>query len=207
MPCRNGSVRYGCGALEVRIYGPTNQRRSQHAVRYERDSKQQGPHKTIHLLDISRSISLTDKSNKNKMTAKEFLRQYEELNRRARRYQQEYRIELEKVDAIGSTLSHDAGMPHGSGVSRKTEDKAIRLADKAAKWKAAEIDALQKRQEVFEVIHDIEGVEGDILYERYINLRRWEDICVVIHMSWRQTHRLHRKALEAVSQKMALNGT
>lgn len=141
------------------------------------------------------------------MTAKEFLRQYEELNRRARRYQQEYRTELEKVDAIGSTLSHDAGMPHGSGVSRKTEDKAIRLADKAAKWKAAEIDALQKRQEVFEVIHDIEGVEGDILYERYINLRRWEDICVVIHMSWRQTHRLHRKALEDVSRKMALNGT
>ena len=193
--------------VEVRKNGPTNQRRSQYAVRHERNSKQQGPHKTIHLLDSSRSISLTDKSNKNKMTAKEFLRQYEELNRRARRYQQEYRVELEKVDAIGSTLSHDAGMPHGSGVSRKTEDKAIRLADKATKWKAAEIDALQKRQEVFEVIHDIEGVEGDILYERYINLRRWEDICVVIHMSWRQTHRLHRKALEDVSRKMALNGT
>ena len=136
------------------------------------------------------------------MTAKEFLRQYEELNRRARRYQQEYRIELEKVDAIGSTLSHDAGMPHGSGVSRKTEDKAIRLADKAAKWKAAEIDALQKRQEIFEVIHDIEGIEGDILYERYINLRRWEDICVLLHYSWNGVHKAHRRSLRIIDEKI-----
>ena len=117
------------------------------------------------------------------MNAKEFLRQYEELNKRALRYKQEYEVELEKIDAIGSTLSGD-GQPHGSGVSRKTEDKAIRLADKALKWKAAELDAIEKRQEIFELIHDIKGVEGEVLYERYINLRHWEEICVLITYSW-----------------------
>ena len=141
------------------------------------------------------------------MTAKEFLKQYEEANRRALRYKTEYETELEKIDAIGSTLSQDAGMPHGSGVSRRTENKAIRLADKAIKWKEAELDAIEKRQEVFELIHDIDGIEGQLLYERYVNLHRWEDICVIIHLSWRQTHRIHGKALSIAEKKMALNGT
>lgn len=140
------------------------------------------------------------------MNAKEYLRQYEELNKRALRLKQEYEVEREKIDAIGSTLAGD-GLPHGSGISRKTEDKAIRLADKALKWKTAELDAIEKRQEVFEMIHDISGAEGEILFERYLNGRRWEDICVIVHLSWRQTHRLHAKALRLVEQKMALNGT
>ena len=135
------------------------------------------------------------------MTAKEFLRQYEELNRRAYRYQQEYKTELEKVDAIGSTLAGD-GMPHGSGISRRTEDKAIRLADKAAKWKAAELDALQKRQEIFEVIHDIDGIEGDILYERYINLLTWEQIAERLYYSDSGLYYAHQRALAIVEGRL-----
>ena len=138
------------------------------------------------------------------MNAKEFLRQYEELNKRALRYKQEYEVELEKIDAIGSTLSGD-GLPHGSGVSRKTEDKAIRLADKAIRWKAAELDAIEKRQEIFELIHDIKGVEGEVLYERYINLRHWEEICVLIHYSWVQTHEYHKRALRIVQDRIEPN--
>lgn len=139
------------------------------------------------------------------MTAKEFLRQYEELNRKALRLKHEYETELEKIDAIGSTLSNDAGMPHGSGVSRRTEDKAIRLADKALKWKEAELDAIAKRQEVFEVIHSVSGIEGEVLYERYINLRHWEEICVLIHYSWVQTHEYHKRALRIVQDRIEPN--
>lgn len=136
------------------------------------------------------------------MTAKEFLKQYEDLNRKALRLKHEYETELEKIDAIGSTLSNDAGMPHGSGVSRRTEDKAIRLADKALKWKEAELDAIAKRQEVFEVIYDIKGIEGEVLYERYINLRKWEEICVLVHYSWQGVHKVHRRALFIVESRL-----
>lgn len=136
------------------------------------------------------------------MTAKEYLRQYEELNKRARRLKMEYETELLKIDAIGSTLASD-GTPHGTGISRRTEDKAVRLADKALAWKEAELDAIAKRQEIFELIHSIEGIEGEILFERYINLHKWEQICVIVNMSWRQVHRLHAKALSMVAEKMA----
>lgn len=132
------------------------------------------------------------------MKAKEFLKQYEELNRIAEQHRQEYQLELEKIDAVGSTLSGEPGMPHGTGISRKTEDKAIRLADKAMKWKMAELDALEKRQEIYELISQIKGVEGDVLYQRYIRLRKWEEICVLVHMSWNGTHKAHRRALMAV---------
>lgn len=135
------------------------------------------------------------------MTAKEYLRQYEDLNRIAQRLKAEYQLEIEKIDAIGSTLSGEPGMPHGTGISRKTEDKAIKLADKALRWKEAELEALQKRQEVFEVINRVPGIEGDLLYERYINLKSWEQVAEAIDRSdkWCRT-RLHSNALQIVKK-------
>jgi len=133
------------------------------------------------------------------MTAKEYLRQYEELNRKAEQHRQEYLLEMERIDAIGSTLAGD-GQPHGSGVSKKTEDKAIRLAEKAMRWKMAELDAIEKRQEIYELISQIKGVEGDVLYQRYINLRKWEEVCILVHYSWKGVHIVHRRALMLVQQ-------
>ena len=133
------------------------------------------------------------------MTAKEYLRQYEELNRKAEQHRQEYLLEMERIDAIGSTLAGD-GQPHGSGVSKKTEDKAIRLAEKAMRWKMAELDAIEKRQEIYELISRVKGVEGDVLYQRYIMLHKWEEICVLVHYSWKGVHLVHRRALMLVQQ-------
>lgn len=149
---------------------------------------------------------MRDNHNVKQMRAKEYLKQYEEATRRANRYKTEYEREAELVDSIRSTLGGD-GQPHGTGVNKTVEDKAIRLSDKFLKWKSAELDAIEKRQEVFELICDIEGNEGEVLYQRYVMLHKWEEVCVEVHLSWRQTHRVHRKALEIVEQKMALNGT
>lgn len=135
------------------------------------------------------------------MRAKEYLRQYEDLDKKARYFKEEYELETEKIDAIGSTLGGEPGMPHGTGISRKTEDKAIRLADAAMKWKIAELDAIEKRQEVFEVISKVKGIEGEVLYQRYIALNKWEQICVNIPMSWTGVHKAHRRAL-AIVQSM-----
>ena len=136
------------------------------------------------------------------MTAKEFLRQYEDANRRALRCKTEYETELEKIDAIGSTLSNDAGMPHGSGVSRRTEDKAIRLADKAMKWKVAELEAIEKRQEVFEVVINVKGIEGDVLYYKYIKLMKWEEIALELNYSVRGIWYAHGRALRIVEERI-----
>ena len=138
------------------------------------------------------------------MTVKEYLRRYEEADRKARQHAAEYERELEKIGSLSIKMD---GMPHGSNVSRPTEEAALKLADKAAKWKAAEIDAIRIRQEVYDAIHDIPGIEGRVLYERYVNLHKWEEICILVHYSWNGVHHVHRRALQLVEEKMVLNGT
>ena len=134
------------------------------------------------------------------MKAKDFLRQYKSAQHRADMCRKEYELEMLKIDAIGSTLAGD-GQPHGSGVSRKTEDKALRLADKALEWKMAELDALEKRQEVFAVIDQVGGIEGRVLYDRYILSMTWEKLAEDCDRSerWCRT-RLHSRALQIVSR-------
>lgn len=133
------------------------------------------------------------------MDVKRYLRQYEEADRLARRYRREYELEHEKIDAVKSTLDND-GMPRASGISRKVEDQAIRLADKAMKWKIAELDAIRLRQEVFDTVIKVPDIEGEILYERYINLLKWEEVCVAVHASWYTVHAHHKRALAIVSE-------
>ena len=133
------------------------------------------------------------------MTAKEFLKQYENADRRAKRLRAEYEMELEMIDAVRS-LSNNDGMPHGSGTSKPTEEKAVRLADKRLEYLDKEIDAIRIRQKVFDVVNAIDGVEGDLLMERYVNLKKWEEICVELHYSWRGVHKVHGRALRLVEE-------
>lgn len=137
------------------------------------------------------------------MTAKEYLRQYERAVRRAERYRAEYQKESDLIDAVRS-LSDNDGMPHGSNISKPTEDKAVRLADRRLRLIDAELEAIRIKQEVFDFIDSIEGIEGDVLLLRYVDLLTWEEICYKIHYSWRQTHRIHHRALSMVSEMLGI---
>lgn len=133
------------------------------------------------------------------MTAKEYLKQYERAVKRAQRYRQQYEEESALIDAVRS-LSDNDGMPHGSGISKPTENKAIRLADRRMRLIRAELEALRIKQELFDFIDGIEGIEGDVLYHRYIQLLKWEEVCLIVHYSWPNTMRIHRRALERVQK-------
>ena len=135
------------------------------------------------------------------MTAKEYLRQYERAVRRAQRYRQQYEEESALIDAVRS-LSDNDGMPHGSGISKPTENKAIRLADRRMRLIRAELEAIRIKQDLFDFIDSIEGVEGDVLYHRYIRLLKWEEIYLIVHYSWPNTMRIHRRALDIVQKKI-----
>ena len=131
------------------------------------------------------------------MTPKEFLRQYEEAAENAERLRAEYQAELNKVDNIRSTLSGD-GMPHGSGKSNPTEAEAIRLAAKANDYAKAEAEALKIQQKVFSIVIQVSGIEGQILTEHYINLRKWSEVSEIIHMSDSGMFDAHNRALRKV---------
>ena len=74
----------------------------------------------------------------------------------------------------------------------------MRLAEKAERLRTAELEALETRQKVFDLIARVEGVKGQILYERYINLKKWEDVATAVCYEERQTRRLHDEAVRIV---------
>lgn len=131
------------------------------------------------------------------MTAKEYLKQYQEAARRAERLRSEYENELILIDAVRSVSDND-GMPHGNGISKPTEDKAIRLADKALAYQTAALEAIRIRQQVFDLIETIPGEHGAVLYERYVNLKTWDEVAQSVGYSVRQTFRIHGEALDMV---------
>lgn len=133
------------------------------------------------------------------MTAKEYLKRYEYADLRARRYEEEYRLEHELIGSI--SINYD-GMPHGTGITRKTENEALRLAEKAERCVEARLDAIRIRQEVFALISDIDDIEGEVLYSRYIKLLKWEQVCVDVNLSWYAVHDHHRKALAIVQKRL-----
>ena len=133
------------------------------------------------------------------MTAKEYLEQYKEADRLARRLAAEYERERELIDAVRSTADLE-GLPHGNGIKNPVEDRVIRLVDKAAEFKMAEIDALHLKQEVFETIQKVKGIEAEVLTLRYINLMPWERIADEINYSVPGTYNIHSRGLSAVEE-------
>lgn len=133
--------------------------------------------------------------------AQRYLQRYERADRRAKALEREYKREEELIDAVRSTADID-GLPKSRGIKKETEERAIRLADKAAEMKIAALDALHERQEVAEAIFAIREADArEVLCERYINYTQtWEQICVKINFSWGKVHTEHRKGLDAISE-------
>lgn len=135
--------------------------------------------------------------------AKEYLKKYEEACRKVRQCLEQYERAALLVDAIRSASDND-GMPHGSGISKPTENKAIRLSDKAMDIINARTEAYRIEGEVFAVIYRVGGVEGDVLIERYIKLKDWGEVYKAVSYSERQTHRYHQQGLDKVADILHL---
>jgi len=57
-------------------------------------------------------------------------------------------------------------------------------------------ECIEKKLEIESRIADMpDGIEADILRKRYLEFKPWEEICVELNYSWRQTHYLHSRAL------------
>lgn len=133
------------------------------------------------------------------MNAKQFLKQYEEANNKAVQRRREYEKQHELIGSLSVKMD---GMPRGSGISNPTERDALRLVDRHLSLIQAEQDAINLRQEVYEVVDKIPGIEGRVLYERYIELHKWEEICILLHYSWQGIHKVHKRALALVESRL-----
>ena len=144
------------------------------------------------------------------MAANEYLRRYEWAVNRARKYEEEYRKESMLIDAVRS-LSDNDGMPHGNGIGRPTEAKAIRLAEKKLRLVQSRLDAIAIRQEIFDTVMGLDGLEADVLVERYLNLdehghlQTWESVCDRVHYSWPTVRAAWQRGLNMIDDILYKN--
>ena len=136
------------------------------------------------------------------MTAIKFLEQYEDAVRTVKRRELEYRDETAMIDAVRS-LSDNDGMPHGSGISKPTENKAIRLADKRLRLIEARLNAIEIRQNVFDVVDRVGGVPGEVLFQRHILLKKWDDVYKAVNYTGTSTWRYYRLGLARVEELLS----
>ena len=137
------------------------------------------------------------------LAAKQYMDKYRDAVRRVRQCEEQYEREALLVDSIRSASDND-GMPHGNNIGRPTEERALRLVDKGMDIHDARIKALRIQREIFEVAYRVGGVEGDVLIERYINLKEWHEIFPVVGYSESQTHRYHLSGLDKVADLVKL---
>ena len=133
------------------------------------------------------------------MTAERYLRQYERAVNKIRRLERELKEERLQIDAIRSPSDND-GMPHGNGISNPTADKATEITDAATRLFDARVEAIRIRQDVFETIMKVDGLEADVLIERYIYLNTWDAVCNAVHYSWPTVRLAWHRGLDKIEE-------
>lgn len=138
------------------------------------------------------------------MTAKEYLNEPRRLYHRARRLEERYTELFEKATSPKCALNLGDGLGVQSSPSGNSREKLlVDLADAKLEYVSAELDYIECRQNVFELIYDIDGNVGDVLYKRYIKMQTWEQITNEEgSCSLRNVHKLHNKGLRIVEDKL-----
>lgn len=133
------------------------------------------------------------------MTAEKYLRQYEWAVNTIRRCEREYEEERLMIDSVRSPSDND-GMPHGSGISKPVEQRVERMNAKLDRLATARLEAVRIRQEIFDTIMCISGLEADVLIERYVYLRKWEDVCLAVNYTWPTVRLAWHRGLDKVQE-------
>lgn len=130
------------------------------------------------------------------MTAKEYLQKYRDAVRKVSAAQDH----LDELRAMATRITPNYGAE--SGGVHQTADKlgaaVARIMDAESRV-SDELELLEATErEVIGTINSVEEPFRTLLYERYINAKTFEQIAVSMSYSWRQTIRLHGRALLAV---------
>lgn len=125
---------------------------------------------------------------------KEYLNRYKDLCRKLRSLEEQL-LALKEVEE-SAKIQNISDMPKGG--------KQTDLSDYIVKLDKVFTQILKTRSKCMRLMIEIEGyisdmpdgIESSIIHKRYIELKTWEQICVEINYSWKQTHRKHSSALQ-----------
>ena len=132
------------------------------------------------------------------MTAKEYLNRVRRQNYILKQTEKE----LNEIRADILTLRASSLSEHVSGSKNSdTADKYIRLESYMEKVNAEWDKLIDMRTAAKDLIGAMpDPMHRAVLYARYINGQRWEDIAMDMHYSWKGIFKLHGQALRVFDQ-------
>lgn len=131
------------------------------------------------------------------MTTREFLRQSLTLDKQIRAKQTQLQRLKDMQYSIGGSLSPDKVQ---STVNHdRMGDFTAAIIDLQDEYIKDITKLLGLRYEIKGIIEKVsDPMQRLILEERYVNLKRWEDIAADNNYSWNHVHRIHGKALKVI---------
>ena len=106
--------------------------------------------------------------------------------------------QLERLEASITAPRIQAmdGMPHGHGGGDAMASIVAELVGLQEKYKAKILQLTKAQEEVEQLIDSLEPRERSLMRFRYIDGMAWDEVCVAMNYSWRQTHNIHSRALD-----------
>lgn len=142
------------------------------------------------------------------MTAKEYLQQIRKLNSQIKNKKLELENLTYQMTGVKS-ISFDKKEPATSKSTLSPQEKYYPKYEKYSKSILVDIAKLvELKQEAIKLIDSIDDADCiDVLYKRYVLMKRWEVIAKEMNFSYPHIHRIHERALNLLNEKMIQNET
>ena len=131
------------------------------------------------------------------MTPKQYLQQYRKAAAILKHARDE--LELARHDAMGIRAMVLDDMPKSRNMERDLSDAYVKIEDRLRRLNIAEDACRAIMTEVVESIRTAPNeLEYEVLYARYIDGRRWDDIAERLHISRQWATTIHGRALKHI---------
>lgn len=101
-----------------------------------------------------------------------------------------------------SGLSYDK-VPSVSNGDSKVEKLAMRRLELLEKYEKKRDELLRMRYQVTDMILTLKGqYQQEILFKRYVELKRWKRVAREMALSERMVFNVHREALQSISEEL-----
>ena len=110
--------------------------------------------------------------------------------------------ELQRWQDLATRISPSySDMPHGGG-SDKVQTAAVEVAELTDKLNRKLHQAIMVQENIKKLLESLDDIKlRQLMSYRYINGMRWEEISVRMDFNYRWVLRLHRKALNQISEQ------
>lgn len=134
------------------------------------------------------------------MTTIEYLSQIEKLKKQITRRQlelEEYVILVHGISAVGISERVKS-----SGSGDRICNDIVRIDEMTKEYLNLIDDYKTKKDTIIEQIESIPGnARSDVLYQRYVDRLKFEQIAINVNYSYKQTRRIHNRALTDFEKK------